>query len=47
MEYLSDKIGDSFTRWVRGSFHFIATPTGSGKTTFVVKKLLAHAKIII
>lgn len=43
MEYLSDKIGDSFLEWERGTSQFITAPTGSGKTTFVLSKLFEHA----
>lgn len=43
MEYLSDKIGNSFIEWERGTSQFITAPTGSGKTTFVLNNLFEHA----
>lgn len=35
-------IGDSYLNWIPKQRIFIAAPTGTGKTTFVVKKLLEH-----
>lgn len=43
MKYLAELIGEKYTSWKRGSAQFITTPTGSGKTTFVLDNLLEHA----
>lgn len=42
-QYVSDLIGDEYKSWKEGDYVIIATPTGSGKTTFVVSKLLKEA----
>ena len=36
-------IGDEYMEWVEGDKIVISTPTGSGKTTFVISKLLRYA----
>ena len=38
-EYLEERIGDEYYYWGSGKI-FIEAPTGSGKSTFVVKNLL-------
>ncbi len=42
-QYVSDLIGDEYKSWKEGDHVIIATPTGSGKTTFVVSQLLKEA----
>ena len=50
-QYVSDMIGDEYKSWKEGDHVIIATPTGSGKTTFVVSQLLkealAHEKHVV
>lgn len=50
-QYVSDPIGDEYKSWKEGDHVIIATPTGSGKTTFVVSQLLkealAHEKHVV
>lgn len=41
--YISDSIGDDYKSWKRGDSIIIASPTGSGKTTFILSKLLPLA----
>lgn len=41
--YVTDYVGDEHLRWENGSRIIISTPTGSGKTTFVVATLLKYA----
>lgn len=41
--YVSDMIGEEYLTWKEKDQIILATPTGSGKTTFVVSKLLQHA----
>lgn len=41
--YIKDKIKDEYMKWERGQRIFISTPTGSGKTEFIVKVLLPYA----
>lgn len=43
MRYITDIIGDDYLNWDSGESILISTPTGSGKSTFVLKKLLPHA----
>lgn len=42
MKYVTDIIGDEYREWTRGSVVLLTAPTGSGKTTFVFKKLLPY-----
>lgn len=44
MEYLSNKIGDSFKNWKACTIQFITAPTGTGKTLFILNSLAMHAK---
>lgn len=41
--YVSERIGDDYLNWQVGENVLISTPTGSGKTTFVIEVLLRHA----
>ena len=43
MNYISDIIGDTYQNWAEGDNILIATPTGSGKSTFILKCLLPYA----
>lgn len=43
MRYITDIIGDDYLNWDSGESILISTPTGSGKSAFVLKKLLPHA----
>lgn len=43
MKYIADVVGDDYLYWEPDKPVLISTPTGSGKTTFVLKKLLPHA----
>lgn len=43
-KYVSDIIGDEYKDWNRGNIIFIETPTGSGKTTFILEKLLKYVE---
>lgn len=43
MRYVSDMIGEAFKEWEPGENILISSPTGSGKSTFILKKLLPHA----
>ena len=38
-----ESIGDAYKKWHPKNPVFIDAPTGSGKTTFVYKKLIRHA----
>jgi len=40
MTYIADSIGTEYEQWRGGDVVFIASPTGSGKTTFILKNLL-------
>lgn len=42
-QYVSDLIGTEYKSWKEGDQVIIATPTGSGKTTFVIAQLLKLA----
>ncbi len=42
-QYVTDLIGDEYKNWEPGKTVLIGTPTGSGKTTFVLQTLLRHA----
>lgn len=42
-QYVSGLIGDEYKSWKEGDHVIIATPTGSGKTTFVIARLLMLA----
>lgn len=41
--FIADSIGEDYLNWEPNSCIFIASPTGSGKTTFILEKLLLHA----
>lgn len=43
METLTSIIGESYKSWDSRKPILISTPTGSGKTTFVLKTLLPYA----
>lgn len=45
MKYVSDIIGTDYKEWKLGQTIFISTPTGSGKTTFVLEKLVKYAAL--
>ncbi|SCY80869.1 Superfamily II DNA or RNA helicase [Lachnospiraceae bacterium XBB2008] len=38
--WISEAIGDSYKEWKKGYFYFLEAPTGTGKTSFVLKNLL-------
>ena len=40
MTYIADSIGNDYKNWGAGQIVFISAPTGSGKTTFIFKKIL-------
>lgn len=40
MKYITDEIGDSYKDWERACSIIISAPTGSGKTYFILNKLL-------
>jgi superfamily II DNA or RNA helicase len=40
MKYISDAVGEEYKQWKPGDIVFLSSPTGSGKTTFVLKVLL-------
>jgi len=42
-QYVSEVIGDEYKKWKEGDSVIITTPTGSGKTSFVLSKLLQQA----
>ncbi len=42
-QYVTDIIGDDYLNWKLRDKIVISTPTGSGKTTFILKKLLRNA----
>lgn len=42
MKYISDDIGEEYKEWTSGQSVFIASPTGSGKTTFIFDTLLPY-----
>ena len=42
MKYITDLIGDEYLNWTNQHV-LISSPTGSGKTTFILKKLLPRA----
>lgn len=43
-QYISDKINDDFKTWDSAKKIIISSPTGSGKTQFILRKLLPYAK---
>lgn len=43
MKYVSDIVGEDYKNWAVGESVLISSPTGSGKTTFILKKLLPYA----
>ena len=50
-KYLAELIGDSYKKWQNKKI-FITAPTGMGKTTFILEKLLpfhvtANRKVLI
>lgn len=44
--FLTDEIGDDYKDWMGNQIVFIDAPTGSGKTTFVLEKLIEHAVLV-
>ena len=40
--FLADSIGEEYRNWKAGDCIFISAPTGSGKTSFILKKLLSY-----
>lgn len=44
MNYIADAIGNEYKKWGAGETIFISAPTGSGKTTFILKVLLPYLK---
>lgn len=42
--YVSEVIRDSYEKWNVGDCIFLEAPTGTGKTTFIIKGLLPYAK---
>lgn len=44
-EYISEIIGDEFKTWKLNQVVFISAPTGSGKTRFVLDKLIEYAAL--
>lgn len=45
MKYVSDIIEEKYKEWKPGQSIFISTPTGSGKTTFVLNELVEYAAL--
>lgn len=45
-QYISDIVGDDYKHWELGKTTIINTPTGSGKTHFILNKLLPYAASI-
>jgi hypothetical protein len=43
MRYIDDIIGEEYKKWIYGTSVLIASQTGTGKTTFILEKLLANA----
>lgn len=43
-KYISDEIGDKYKEWEKQNLVFLTAPTGSGKTTFVLEKLVEYAE---
>lgn len=43
MQYLSEQIGEMYESWKSGDAILISSPTGSGKSSFVLNKLLPYA----
>lgn len=41
--YVTEFMGEELLQWKEGDKVVISTPTGSGKTTYVIQKLLKHA----
>lgn len=42
MEWLTNCIGEEYKRWTNRDKVFIASPTGSGKTYFILKQFLPY-----
>lgn len=42
MKYVADKIGEDYKNWSLGSNVFISSPTGSGKTSFILNTYLPY-----
>lgn len=42
MKYISDSIGEDYKNWKEQHTIFISSPTGSGKTAFILNVLLSH-----
>ena len=42
-KYISDVIKTDYENWSQNQVVFISAPTGSGKTTFVLKNLIEYA----
>lgn len=41
-KYINEIVGDDYKKWESGDSVFLSAPTGSGKTTFVLKTLLPY-----
>lgn len=42
--FISDEIGNEYQEWKLQNLVFLTAPTGSGKTTFVLEKLVEYAE---
>ena len=42
MLFISEKIRDEYLKWNNGDVVFITAPTGSGKTYFILNKLVSY-----
>ena len=42
MRYITDSIGSEYEKWTEESSVFLSSPTGSGKTTFILKTFLPY-----
>ena len=46
-KFISDVIGEEFKEWKRGDIIILAAPTGCGKSTFVLEKLLLVKELML
>lgn len=42
MRYIGDSIGTAYEKWGEGDTVFISSPTGTGKTTFILNTYLPY-----